>query len=286
MTKVKCIYIDAKNQEVRFVEREIPVDTFLEDIPGYQKGMIIRSPFFSDDNRTPGIEHVLYYKEGVVYDPKDIPRYGFLCRTSHTTDEPFDPFIDNFTPICGNALLVSFNYDLKVGMRDKSKQAPPVDTPLSLDDAHQIVPEFTNGILWKLPDFTCMLNKSFCERGYELLLRVENEDLLHLHNHDQLTKPIQMHTSQIVSFAFNYYEVTIVTGRIESPEDKVRVVLYETERADLRQIAACILTAEKIPRWIQDRLQDFFFEKMVAERFLQKVHRQRKSAVQPTIQGM
>jgi hypothetical protein len=276
MKKVKCIRIDAEKRELYFVEREMPIGDFIYP-PGFSKGEVMIDVDLSLERQgkaSDTVDHCMYYKEGSLSDPNDIPRFGFHWRTQDL-NEAFDVESCSHTPVVGNGLIVGYKRD---GKNRTHKE--PCDVELSLETVWKMVPEFNNGVLWKLPDFTCILNESFSSPGYEVLLRIENEGLLYGYREAyQLTKPVRMLSPQIINFEFSFHEVTIITGRIGAPEDNVRIVIFETDRTDLRQIAAVTLAARKIPQWIQNRLQDHFFEKMIAESFREKVSRDRKSSL-------
>ncbi len=261
--KVKCIRIDAVTKSIHYVDYEVPSEDFSHQLPDFQKRVFARDESARIEEK---ISHLLYYKEGRISDPRDLPRSGFLFRHGGDLKNEFNPLIDHFTAVSGNALLVAYENPFN------GREAPPIpcDVQLSLDEVRRMIPEYTNGVLWKLPDFTCILNESFSERGYELLLRIEIDALLYTQYMQEVTKPVRMLSPQIVNFAFQWNEITIITGKIESLEDKARVVIYEAGTSELKQVAACTLCSSKIPGWVQERLRDYFFEKMIALPFKKK----------------
>jgi hypothetical protein len=272
---VKCIQIDAKNKEIKYVDCEIPIEEGygVKEPLGYKKAYVV----FSDKSKKNVYTHICY-KDGSITNPKDLPDYGFhyrsdvLSRRELDGIQTFDADEHSFTAIFGNAILASYK---QKRTKDKGLVRTPIDVDISLEDAHLLVGEFNNGIWWRIPEFTCMLNESFAYEGYELLLRMENEGFLYGHYAQELTKPIQTLNSQMITFEFNYHEVTIITGRIENLEQYVRVEIFESDRSDLRCIAAATMVANKVPSWIRDRLRAHFFEKLVKEPFVKKMERDR-----------
>lgn len=278
VSMVKCIYIDSRNKSVtaRMVRPAEGEDAWIR-FPGFQKSrMIDFEPGKASPLEEDKIRHVLYYKEGFPQSAKEIPRTGFFWRDPKDwSGGSFDVTTEDCTALVGNALVAS--YRAEKGLRKMT----PIDTTLTLEEVSRGVAEWNDGIYAKVPRFTCMLNKAFAETGYELLLRMENEaEMYGLHPAYILTKPIRMLSPQIISFAFNYDEVIIVTGHIGSPGQKVRCEIFDSNRPDLRCIAAATLAAERLPHWVQDRLRNHFFEQLIAKPFNRRLESRTRSRSQ------
>lgn len=260
---VKCIKIDAKNKSINYVNLEIEKEgRGRAAYPlGYKKGYSI---YHEKLKRNESV--VIYFKDGSIDDPKKIPNYGFLYWSDalHGTnlDKKFEHHSASYQIVVGDALIVTYK-DKR--FKSKSTESTPIDTKLSLKDAARLVPEYTNGIERKLPDFTCLINERFSQSGYEILLRLENEDEMNSIM-KELNEPIRNLSPQMLTFSFAYRELTIMTGKIYDLDDKVQVSIIESDRADLRCVAACTLAANKIPNWIKGRLRDYYFNALVAEK--------------------
>ncbi len=263
--KVKCIYFDSLNKELRFEVRELPETTRYSDAPGFEKAMVMDRGRQIKRRR---FDTMVHYRNP-VFQAKDIPRYGLLWRhetMEEKSQEPFNRDDHRYTLICGDALIVSYDSTTK----KNGEAAIPVDVTMTLEEAEWHVGEWCEGILERLPDFSCILNESFSERGYEILLRVNNEGEMYGMYAEDLTRPMRMLAPQIINFEYQFEEVTIITGFIDDPNKNTRVTILESGTSNLRTIAECTLAAHKIPKWIEARLQDFFFEKLVVARFNRK----------------
>lgn len=261
-TSVKCIRIDSLNRRVYLDQVEVPVLREYHNSPApFQKGM-----FLAGYDHKAKFHTVCYYKD-IVESPKDLPRHGLLLRNiefDDNLDEAFDRDRHTYKAIAGNALIVSY----KVQGKKQDRKHIAIDTKFSVEQIQKLVGEWTLGVEFRLPDFECILQESFSDPGYELLLRVDNEVELYEKYSEELTKPIRHLNQQIITFTYQWdHEITIVSGKIKNPDDNVQVSILQSGRADLRAIAACTLKASKAPTWIRERLRNYFFESLVANKF-------------------
>ena len=257
MPTVNCIHIDAKNKTINPISLDIPFDdNGPRSYPlGYKDGYVV---FYDGIKRN---EHTtIYYNDSNIKDPKHVLNYGFLYWSDALTGSnkkcTFSERVGQYRAINGDALIVSYK---KKAEKNKTLYTP-VDVAITPNDAARLIGEFTDGIQRRLPDFTCMVNEKFSKTGYEILLRIENEEEMYSQYDDELTQPIRNLTPQIITFGLNHNEITIMTGRIDNLDQIVQVSIFESDRADLRCIASCKLAANKIPSWVRGRLRDFFLE--------------------------
>ncbi len=269
MPNVKCIKIDSKNETVTYVNVEIEVQgSRLNNPLGYEEGYMV---YCAKHNRTESI--VMYFDDGTIDDPKKIPRHGFLYWSSALEPQcekmNFSDYQGSCRAVIGDALIVTYKEEKKNGKR--IGLSIPIDTTLSLENAARLVGKYNEGIESRLPDFTCLINERFSHPGYEILLRLENEEELGSLYDDVLDQPIRNLSPQILTFSFAYHEITVITGRIENLDEKVQISIFESDRADLRCLASCTLAANKIPAWVNGRLRDYYFNTLVAAPLNKKV---------------
>ena len=276
MPVVKCIKIDSKNKNLNYVDLDIPVSEGYDFHPmGYKEAVGIGGCA----KYTLGRSIIVYHEDGSIEDPKKIPNYGFWLWSDMLKKEYVDikalGYRGSVESIYGDALIVSYAEERKNGRKNGQLvgRAHPIDSTLTLEEASRLVGKYTNGIEDELPDFTCLVSEGFSQPGYEILLRLENEELFPFGL--GLSQPIRNLTPQILTFTFCKKEITVMTGKITDLNDKVQVSIFESGRADLRCLASCTLAANKIPGWVNGRLKDYYFNLLVTEPFLEELNGKR-----------
>lgn len=273
MPVVKCIKIDSKNKNLKYLDVDIPIAEERSFLPkGFKEGIGLGGSL----KYTLGQSIFVYHWDATVDDPKKIPNYGCWLQTQALFTEFVQEYRGPFKRIYGDALIVVYE---KSKNEEKYGQlvnrAYPIDSTLSLEEASRLVGKYTNGVEDHIPDFTCLVTESFAQRGFEISLRIENEEIFP----SGLDRPIRNLTPQILTFTFCKQEITIITGKISNMGDKVQVSIFESGRADLRCIASCTLAANKIAGWVKGRLTDYYFNLLVAEPFFEDLAKKRSSEV-------
>lgn len=261
MATVKCIKIDTKNKEVRY-----------EYLDSVEVGRRYKYEFkLVTANQTYPETSVICTDDTTIDDPKNIPHHGFFlwleAFQSRYKNKKFNESRCPANPIVGDAVVMSFKPEVVQGK--PTGRHTVVDTSLSLEAVARLVIGYNNGVEVFLPEFICMLSECSSEPGYEIKLRLDDED-----SNPQrfLDAPIQHLNSQVVTFSLHNQEIMIVTGRVTNLEEKVHVAIYEASRADMRCIGACTLVANKIPSWVKGRLQDFFYNHIIVKPFMEELN--------------
>lgn len=263
MATVKCITIDSKNETLRYEHLDAR-----EVSSRYRHDEILLKPNKSNNETV-----VLNFDDLTIEDPKQIPRHGFILWSQalrpRFKKKTYADSRCGVYPVIGDAVLVSY-------AKDGDDGYTAVDTKVTLEDAARLIVHYTNGAEEHLPEFTCMVTKCSSQPGYEILLRLENEGLPRWDNLSgplaELDKPIQSLSPQVINFSFAGRDLTIMTGRILSLDEKVQVGIYESDRADMRCVGACTLAASKISEWVKNRLSDFYFNRIIAEPFVSELN--------------
>lgn len=247
MTTVKGIQIDSKNKVLKY-ENIDKADLHRR----YLNEVILRKA-----NSTSNQTVALYYDDSTIMDLKDYPRHGFFlwpeALQSRYNNKNYSDLKSIVQPIIGHAIIV--NYEESISDKKPKRRYTAVDTTVTLEEAARLVVEYTSGIETFLPEFTCMIAENTEQSGLEIMLRLENEG----GPQTDLDRPIKNLSPQLVNFSLGGREITIMTGRISDLNEKVHIGIYESNRADMRCVGACTLAADKIPGWVKNRLEDFFF---------------------------
>lgn len=272
MAIVKCIEIDPFTETVRYVQKEVPDhwDDFHGPREPHPNGTMISRPNRKGNMLHPHLDstskrfYCLYYQD---MDPKDemaVQDRGFMYLTSDfSTEAELEEAKGNWYSsrfiAVGKAWVIAWDEEKR---HDKKIPSPgkTVDIDLPLDYFQKRIAEWTNGIFNMVPEFTCMLSEKFDEPGvYEILLRLENKDALSEFYETKFTKPLQHVNSQIITFEFDWQELTIITGKIPSDSNaKIRVAIFRTDTLELKQLDACTMAAHKVPIWIKRTLERHF----------------------------
>lgn len=280
---VRCFRIDGRQRTVR--EEFVPVQSLMErsqiKAMSFEDGSTIsprRSAAIRSESRygEQPVMLVLHYNKA---DPENLggcERHGFVFNTEHPDDDSEHPpeiweLESPGADVAGEALLVAYIDPLVMGRGNKKQKelfSEPVDVPWSREFVRSRIKIWTRGVLRRLPEITCMLAPRFDDpTQYELLLRVENADAMHLVYYwiygDDFIEHVQHLSPQLVSLTLGKYDLRIVIGRIGSPKDQVRVSIYQLNHSRLPLVDSVAIAAEKIPRWIVSTLDRFFEEELV-----------------------
>jgi len=260
MATVKCIKIDSKNEVLRYENLDAR-----EVSKHYREEKVIRNASCNNAETV-----VIYFDDSTIEDPKEIPRHGiFLWAEALQTRFKKKNYTESkclILPIIGDAIIVSYVENIVDGEGTGAYTA--IDTTIAVETAERLVVNYSSGVETFLPEFTCIVVESVSQPGYEVLLRLENEG----GPQTELDKPIRCLSSQVVTFALAGRELIVMTGRISSLDEKVHVGIYESDRSDMRCAGACTLAANKISGWVKNRLEDFFFNRIITEPFMDELN--------------
>lgn len=297
---VRCVRIDAKRHIVReeFHPATVLVEDHARDVLGFTHSQFVGTdPFLRLNDQEPeGNDLLLSYHQPDPSSCTGLQTYGFVFDGRSAKDiekRPMDQWEVETTGIdcSGDGLLTA--YRAKVGPNGRREKGTfrdePTDFPWSLEAVRRRIPEWTRGVLRRLPEFTCMLESRFDDPSQlELLLRIDNEHVLNsvydrIYGMDFERELIRHLSPQLLAVSVGGYDLQIVMGRAGSKADLVKASIYRIGDPRLPLVDSVSLMAQKIPQWICMTLERFFTDELVTKKAEEGRKRRLSWSIKPAV---